>query len=497
MTLSCTREVETENTLPASRQLEIRAAWAQDNHSRTALADNGSDILWTPGETINVFYGSRFSGKFTSSNAEPQALVTFSGNLTFVTGSMEQGNESSRYFAVYPYDENNTCDGQSVTLALSSKQTGKPGTFADKFFPAVAVSATPDLAFYNVCGGARFGVTQEGIVKAVFRSHDGSPMAGKVKVGFGDDNKPQILELTDPVDSVVVSAPAGGFIPGENYFAAMLPQAHASGISVTLYTAMQRASKTIGNPITVRRSIFGMLENLDDGLVNWEEYEPEKQILKIPNSIYVGESATPKSSFSDQMFDNPIPAGTEIWINGNVYVIPESREIAVPAAQEYCLGYPAGTVSWADGCVEVDFPSTVSDRSCAFYGYCEQTQLPAEVQLSCLTGFLDIVANSDFAWVRVTVDSDAKLAGHCLYGPMQEYTFGDQGNFPDLFYHSVVLYDIDGDHEVVLAISPQSFNYLKLEFFDQNNQLISTRETSRGWTSTAGAIMSAKVNISQ
>ena len=89
ISLSCTREVETENTLPASRQLEIRAAWAQDNHSRTALADNGSDILWTPGETINVFYGSRFSGKFTSSNAEPQALVTFSGNLTFVTGSME------------------------------------------------------------------------------------------------------------------------------------------------------------------------------------------------------------------------------------------------------------------------------------------------------------------------------------------------------------------------------------------------------------------------
>ncbi|MBQ2521652.1 MAG: hypothetical protein II537_03000, partial [Bacteroidales bacterium] len=187
MTLSCTREVEMTDVVSNGEQLQFHAAWAETD-SRTVLANNGTDIFWTPNEEINVFYGSRYGGKFTSSNTEPQAYTTFSGTLTMVTGSVEQGNESSRYYAVYPYDEDSACDGQSVTLALSDKQPGKAGSFADKFFPAVAVSATPDLAFYNVCGGARFSVTQEGIVKAVFRSNDGSPMAGKVKVGFGEDN---------------------------------------------------------------------------------------------------------------------------------------------------------------------------------------------------------------------------------------------------------------------------------------------------------------------
>ena len=254
--ISCSKE--TENILPAGEQMEFRAAWADANPaagSRTVLADNGANILWTPGEEINVFYGSRYSGKFASSNTEPQALTTFGGTLTMVTGSMGQGNESSRYWAVYPYNADNSCDGQSITLTVPDKQSGRAGTFADKFFPAIAVSTTPDLAFYNVCGGARFSVTQEGIIKAVFKSNDGSPMAGKVKVGFGEDNKPQILEITEPVDSVVVNAPEGGFAPGENYFAAMLPQTHPSGISVTLYTATQRATKTVSSAITVKHQI--------------------------------------------------------------------------------------------------------------------------------------------------------------------------------------------------------------------------------------------------
>lgn len=53
-------------------------------------------------------------------------------------------------------------------------------------------------------GGARFSVVKEGVQKVVFRSNDGSPLAGTVKVGFGDDNKPTVLEVSDALDSVVV-----------------------------------------------------------------------------------------------------------------------------------------------------------------------------------------------------------------------------------------------------------------------------------------------------
>lgn len=304
ISLSCTREVEMTDNVPNGGQLEIHAAWEEANPaagSRTVLAENGTDILWSSGDEIKVFYGSRFSGRFTSSNTEPQSLVTFSGTLTMVTGSMEQGNESSRYWAVYPYNNDNSCDNQSVTITLPHRQKGKAGTFVDKFFPAIAVSATPDLAFYNVCGGARFSVTQEGIVRAVFRSNDGSPMAGIVKVGFGEDNTPQIIEITEPVDSVVVNATEGGFSTGENYFAAMLPQTHAEGLSITLYTTTQRAAKTIGNAITVKRSVFGVLDNVDEGLTDWEEYAQEAEGGGTRSGLYLG-----IIGFNQQLYTMPI-----------------------------------------------------------------------------------------------------------------------------------------------------------------------------------------------
>ncbi|MBQ7268531.1 MAG: leucine-rich repeat protein, partial [Bacteroidales bacterium] len=105
-----------------------------------------------------------------------------------------------------------------------------------------------------------------GVTKVIFKSNDGSPMAGKVKVGFGEDNRPQILEITNPVDSVVVDAPEGGFVPGTNYFAAMLPQIHAEGITIILRTQDKKATRVLENAVTVNRSSFGVLDDVDSRL---------------------------------------------------------------------------------------------------------------------------------------------------------------------------------------------------------------------------------------
>jgi len=138
------------------------------------------------------------------------------------------------------------------------------------------------LAFWNVCGGARFSVVTEGVQKVVFRSNDGSPMAGTVQIGFGDDDKPLILDISDAKDSVVVSAPEGGFVPGEHYFAAMLPQTHVQGMTVTLYTDSKKAVKAIDKSITVNRSAFGKQDNVDEGL----EYKRYK--YAVPEMVDLG-----------------------------------------------------------------------------------------------------------------------------------------------------------------------------------------------------------------
>ena len=272
VSLSCTRETEESGLLKSGKELEFTAEWAETKSasgradSRTVLQDDGTSIWWTPNEEINVFFGTGSSGRFVSTNTEPKPVVSFHGTLDTIVGGMETEGDKPVYWAVYPYNASNTSDGQSVTLTVPYNQTGTTGTFADKFFPAVAMSDSYSLAFYNVCGGARFSVTQEGVTKVIFKSNDGSPMAGKVKVGFGEDNRPQILEITNPVDSVVVDAPEGGIVPGTNYFAAMLPQVHTQGITIILRTQDKKAMRVLENAVTVNRSSFGVLDDVDSGL---------------------------------------------------------------------------------------------------------------------------------------------------------------------------------------------------------------------------------------
>lgn len=268
--LACTREVVEQDIETTTNEIELTASWAQDDESgsRTALQENGTSIWWTTGEEINAFFGTMASGKFTSTNTEPQATANFTGTLTSLIGDIDTEEGNAVCWAIYPYNEANTCDGQSVTMTLAHEQEAVASTFADKFFPAVAKSNSFSLAFYNVCGGVRFSVTQEGVKRVIFKSNDGSPMAGKVRVGFGEDNRPQILEIVEAVDHIVVLAPeSGSFTPGTYYFAALLPQTHAEGIEVKLQTiGNKEASKLLDNSITVHRSAFGLLNDVDDGL---------------------------------------------------------------------------------------------------------------------------------------------------------------------------------------------------------------------------------------
>ncbi len=264
MLLSCRKEAQTPLAKePAGEPMEITAVWAEgESGSRTALQADGTSIWWTPEDEINVFYGSNASGKFTSTNVEPQATANFQGTL-----SMDMGPQTNATFwAVYPYNEENGCDGQSVTIAVPASQSAVAGGFADKFFPAVATGKSTQLAFWNVCGGARFSVTERGIEKVTFTSADGSPICGKVQIRFDSNGKPYIASVVEGQPTMTVYAPEGGFTPGTYYYATMLPQTHAQGITLELRKDIVAATMELPGSITVNRSVFGNLNGIDAGL---------------------------------------------------------------------------------------------------------------------------------------------------------------------------------------------------------------------------------------
>lgn len=265
---SCTRESDQEVIQPGET-ITFTAAWAGSEDTRTILQADGTSVWWEPEAQINVFFSDKASGKFTSTNSQAQSIVDFQGSLPIVVGSVETENPPHAYWAVYPYDAANTCDGESVTLTIPSTQTAVEGTFANKMFPSIATSTNFYLAFYNICGGVRFSVANEGIASVTFKANNGESLAGKVQVGF--EGAPVVKSVVEGTSEVVVNAPTGGFVPGKYYFAALLPQTLSKGVSLTFKKADGKvASTSLDNSITINRSRFGKMEKKDTGL----EFEP-------------------------------------------------------------------------------------------------------------------------------------------------------------------------------------------------------------------------------
>lgn len=276
--------------------MKFTAVWS-DEASRTSLDENGTSVLWDPGDEIFIFQGvteegPSAMGKFTSTNTAPQSTATFTGKL--------EGECSGDYIAVYPYlpihEEGTAMDaseygmGYVVLHMIDPVQQGVEGSFAIKTAPAAAVSSTNELVFHNICGGVRFSITQSGIKKVSFSSIDGSPMSGIAYIVVGEDGVPVAMmggmggegEGAPPYQSFVdVIAPEGGFVPGKNYYAIMAPQTHASGIKVTLYGDGVKAERSLSGPITVKRSVFGKLDNIDEAL----EY---KSPVPVPEIVDLG-----------------------------------------------------------------------------------------------------------------------------------------------------------------------------------------------------------------
>ena len=284
--LSCTRELDVNQ--PEGQEYVFEAVWADGSDTRTAIQADGTSVWWTVSEEINVFYGAEASGKFTSTNTEPSQYARFTGTLPVLTGTVEEGNGAEAFWGVYPYDAANTCDGESVTLTIPANQSATEGTFADKFFPAVGRSNDFAIAFYNVCGGVRFSVANAGIESVTFQAIGGESLAGKVKVAFDADGKPVIQEVKDGLSEVTVTAPEGGFVPGEYYFAAFLPGTLSNGLKVTYHKGALAPEVSFDSPITVNRSRFGTLANKDEGL--FDSTVPVEEFFLLPQEteIFVG-----------------------------------------------------------------------------------------------------------------------------------------------------------------------------------------------------------------
>lgn len=276
--LGCSQqEILMEISPSREGELELYAQLVSEPQARTALQADGSSIWWEKDDAISVFYGKSHAGTFYN-NSEQKAVKTtvFKGDLSLRPGQTGEEVGTSVYCAVYPADDFNRFDGEKATLFVKDMQTAREGGFGQACFPAVARFQNLDetLQFYNVCGGVRFSVAQEGIRSITIRSIGGEPLSGSIKVGFDAEGKPQVKELIEAIDSVLVLPPSTSttvsFIPGVYYYVALLPQHLSSGLEI-IYRKWEdnsfwKGTYSLKRELTVNRSRFGTLERREEGL---------------------------------------------------------------------------------------------------------------------------------------------------------------------------------------------------------------------------------------
>ena len=234
--------------------------------------DDGS-VWWSPAEEVSVFYGSGSNGgsKFVSMNTAIAETVE-------LQGSVQMSGSGKNFWAVYPYSEENSCDGNSITTEIPDRQTGVEGNFSNDTFPTVAKSSSLSLAFWNICGGIKFFVSRSDIKSVTFKGNNNEPLAGKVNVSFSSDGEPYVSEVIDAKAEVTLNAPDGAFKVGKYYYFTLLPISLKNGFTMTFETAEMRGSVVSEKTLTVKRSVFGVLKNVDSKVSEWEstvKVEPE------------------------------------------------------------------------------------------------------------------------------------------------------------------------------------------------------------------------------
>ena len=104
-------------------QLVLTAYQEGTPDAKTAVEDGGKQVFWEPGDEIKAFSGSR-TGRFTANVSGLTTVAEFTGHL--------EGSDPdvADIWAVYPYSDEASFDGESITTVIPSVQVARPGTFA-------------------------------------------------------------------------------------------------------------------------------------------------------------------------------------------------------------------------------------------------------------------------------------------------------------------------------------------------------------------------------
>lgn len=244
-------------------EVVFHAGWAPE--TKTVLQEDGS-VWWSPGDEIALcLAGHEDKYCLKSDCKEPSQKTNFIGMI---------GDKDSEdtFYAIYPYDKVKRTNPFSITIP--SIQYATAGAISPGQFVSFARADGDNLTFYNACAGLKFSVSHEGISKVVFKQReDSEPITGYVVIPYSWDwpNDLKVVPSFNEGSNYLTIYPKEGkyFVPGEYYYAAIMPGLMSFVIS--FYTDDKVATTSLWYH-SIERSKIAVLKEKDKDL-NFENID--------------------------------------------------------------------------------------------------------------------------------------------------------------------------------------------------------------------------------
>ena len=279
---SCSKDDEAIEKSTSNEKLVNMSFFSKNGEAatRTALASDGSSVVWTANDVIGIgYYGS-------NRDATQPFKTSMNGNVARFYG--QAADKPTPYYAIYPYQATGKIAYRSTTQAvfsytLSSKQTAIANTFDPKANPSVALIPKPEDTFkaYNLGGLLKFTFKGSANVKQVtLLSINQEPLSGSFESTVTFDSNKAISTLSNKVVSgspVITYKPESGLFAEQTaYYVALPTTTLEQGLTLAFVLNNGKAVQyKVRSAVAIKRG-----EVKDLGLITINESKAKDFILK-------------------------------------------------------------------------------------------------------------------------------------------------------------------------------------------------------------------------
>lgn len=222
------------------------------------VVDNGTKVLWTPGDQIGMYAENSATALYDAILSEPSAQAKFGR-----TSDTKPVKDGALYHAVYPSSaiiswgvQDNTIEEEGATapfcyINIPKQQTAVKGSWDAKAAILAASSSTEQFAFRHAVSYIRFETTEQtgAFVAARLSAVNGEKLSdSKAGVKYLTSTELQIIPSTTAEPYVgLCNTESGTVIETGVYYLALLPGEYSKGLKLTFTNAENKsAEKTIG-----------------------------------------------------------------------------------------------------------------------------------------------------------------------------------------------------------------------------------------------------------